>query len=153
MLDYYLDFKCLVCFFFSSRRRHMRCALVTGLQPCALPYWFNRRLPKQKHFHTCLSITSLTDIHKLTWAIISQTAIIRAGEIIHFNSTFDSFGPKHCVDQPFFDICRITVIGIERGPRLNEFNEKREGKDFELIDGDSSHVNHRNTIQSEEHTS
>src|SRR3546814_1505093 len=65
---------------------------------------FNRRLPKQKHFHDCLSITSLTDIHKLTWAIISQTAIIRAGEIIHFNSTFDSFGPKHCVDQPFFDI-------------------------------------------------
>src|SRR3546814_1578555 len=47
---------------------------------------FNRRLPKQKHFHDCLSITSLTDIHKLTWAIISQTAIIRAGEIIHFNS-------------------------------------------------------------------
>src|SRR3546814_20077993 len=28
-----------MCFFFSSRRRHTRCALVTGVQTCALPIW------------------------------------------------------------------------------------------------------------------
>src|SRR3546814_11261973 len=28
---------CEVAFFFSSRRRHTRCALVTGVQTCALP--------------------------------------------------------------------------------------------------------------------
>src|SRR3546814_5020795 len=28
---------CCVLFFFSSRRRHTRCALVTGVQTCALP--------------------------------------------------------------------------------------------------------------------
>src|SRR3546814_4675558 len=28
---------CLCLFFFSSRRRHTRCALVTGVQTCALP--------------------------------------------------------------------------------------------------------------------
>src|SRR3546814_8122170 len=28
---------CVFCFFFSSRRRHTRCALVTGVQTCALP--------------------------------------------------------------------------------------------------------------------
>src|SRR3546814_14105354 len=27
----------MVCFFFLSRRRHTRCALVTGVQTCALP--------------------------------------------------------------------------------------------------------------------
>src|SRR3546814_8036444 len=27
----------VVCFFFSSRRRHTSCALVTGVQTCALP--------------------------------------------------------------------------------------------------------------------
>src|SRR3546814_9806005 len=27
-------------FFFSSRRRHTRCALVTGVQTCALPIYF-----------------------------------------------------------------------------------------------------------------
>src|SRR3546814_6014455 len=30
-----------VCFFFSSRRRHTRCALVTGVQTCALPILFD----------------------------------------------------------------------------------------------------------------
>src|SRR3546814_1587209 len=35
-------------FFFSSRRRHTRCALVTGVQTCALPISIN---PKQsKHW-------------------------------------------------------------------------------------------------------
>src|SRR3546814_19972411 len=30
-------------FFFSSRRRHTRCALVTGVQTCALPIFVDRR--------------------------------------------------------------------------------------------------------------
>src|SRR3546814_16041973 len=29
----------MMFFFFSSRRRHTRCALVTGVQTCALPIW------------------------------------------------------------------------------------------------------------------
>src|SRR3546814_17785780 len=35
----------MVCsvFFFSSRRRHTRCALVTGVQTCALPICSDRR--------------------------------------------------------------------------------------------------------------
>src|SRR3546814_2931587 len=32
-----LLYLCLYFFFFSSRRRHTRCALVTGVQTCALP--------------------------------------------------------------------------------------------------------------------
>src|SRR3546814_4628430 len=40
-------FFCVICyFFFSSRRRHTRCALVTGVQTCALPIsaaWQQRR--------------------------------------------------------------------------------------------------------------
>src|SRR3546814_6490604 len=31
------DFSTFVLFFLSSRRRHTRCALVTGVQTCALP--------------------------------------------------------------------------------------------------------------------
>src|SRR3546814_6503560 len=30
---------CFLSFFFSSRRRHTRCALVTGVQTCALPIY------------------------------------------------------------------------------------------------------------------
>src|SRR3546814_3565955 len=32
-------------FFFSSRRRHTRCALVTGVQTCALPIFFRPTSP------------------------------------------------------------------------------------------------------------
>src|SRR3546814_4811682 len=39
-----------VCFFFSSRRRHTSCALVTGVQTCALPI-FN-----------CISISHALDL-------------------------------------------------------------------------------------------
>src|SRR3546814_2734973 len=35
---YVFDFHIyLFCFFFTSRRRHTRCALLTGVQTCALP--------------------------------------------------------------------------------------------------------------------
>src|SRR3546814_10299242 len=39
-----------VIFFLSSRRRHTRCALVTGVQTCALPIWteFGDRLAAQQ---------------------------------------------------------------------------------------------------------
>src|SRR3546814_5619057 len=33
----YICTYCVLLFFFSSRRRHTRCALVTGVQTCALP--------------------------------------------------------------------------------------------------------------------
>src|SRR3546814_1878978 len=35
------DVLCVLFFFFSSRRRHTRCALVTGVQTCALPVVIN----------------------------------------------------------------------------------------------------------------
>src|SRR3546814_4868622 len=49
MLYYYLPLFVVIFvdsliffFFFSSRRRHTRCALVTGVQTCALPISFKR---------------------------------------------------------------------------------------------------------------
>src|SRR3546814_821438 len=37
-----------MCVFFSSRRRHTRCALVTGVQTCALPIYALRSSPKAR---------------------------------------------------------------------------------------------------------
>src|SRR3546814_10708087 len=49
-----LLFLCFVFFFFSSRRRHTRCALVTGVQTCALPISFSKRQPQlQAAFVRC----------------------------------------------------------------------------------------------------
>src|SRR3546814_10593735 len=40
----------MCCFFcFSSRRRHTRCALVTGVQTCALPIYDRKRLTYQTY--------------------------------------------------------------------------------------------------------
>src|SRR3546814_15225245 len=37
-------------FFFSSRRRHTRCALVTGVQTCALPIYVRARIATGRDF-------------------------------------------------------------------------------------------------------
>src|SRR3546814_4269302 len=38
----------IVFFFFSSRRRHTRCALVTGVQTCALPIYERRAMADEQ---------------------------------------------------------------------------------------------------------
>src|SRR3546814_6992961 len=40
---------CFVVFFFSSRRRHTRCALVTGVQTCALPIYGGELLLRDRN--------------------------------------------------------------------------------------------------------
>src|SRR3546814_17388428 len=45
----------LLIFFFSSRRRHTRCALVTGVQTCALPI-----LPAARHLVLMLACLLLS---------------------------------------------------------------------------------------------
>src|SRR3546814_8048204 len=65
---------CCVCFFFSSRRRHTRCALVTGVQTCALPI-----------------LTSFPMLAPRTWrplgaawtvALVSSLAVLFIGEVM-----------------------------------------------------------------------
>src|SRR3546814_3022284 len=51
---------CLLCFFFSSIRRHTRCALVTGVQTCALPILIGRlgEVPAAAH-QIAINVASL----------------------------------------------------------------------------------------------
>src|SRR3546814_8037786 len=67
----------LGCCFFSSRRRHTRCALVTGVQTCALPICFQvkqirvnpgGRLSLQSHRHRAEH-----------WVVIEGTARVTRG--------------------------------------------------------------------------
>src|SRR3546814_8687811 len=46
--------------FLSSRRRHTRCALVTGVQTCALPIWSFRRFESLSATARCYSRLYIT---------------------------------------------------------------------------------------------
>src|SRR3546814_2390951 len=51
LMYYFTTIYYLCCvFFFSSRRRHTRCALVTGVQTCALPIFARARRPAERAF-------------------------------------------------------------------------------------------------------
>src|SRR3546814_2617636 len=57
MCDCHIGFEfvvSLIFFFFSSRRRHTRCALVTGVQTCALPICANALAAQKDAFLSIL---------------------------------------------------------------------------------------------------
>src|SRR3546814_829068 len=53
--------RCFVFFFFSSRRRHTRCALVTGVQTCALP--ISRSLSRNGFSQVTAIFSESTDLY------------------------------------------------------------------------------------------
>src|SRR3546814_8072074 len=53
-------------FFFSSRRRHTRCALVTGVQTCALPIWLMDRLEYLQRFDLPADLLDGVPAHRVT---------------------------------------------------------------------------------------
>src|SRR3546814_10462945 len=52
----------LYYFFFSSRRRHTRCALVTGVQTCALPILASHDTPLMRNHRHCYSLWGTDDL-------------------------------------------------------------------------------------------
>src|SRR3546814_14712406 len=100
-------FSVLLFFFFSSRRRHTRCALVTGVQTCALPIsprsnadndsarnlmrFFYRDLAQRRirYRKTCLSVGTHAPV---SFAIRSELSFGQAGNFFrhHFLHQFRS---------------------------------------------------------------
>src|SRR3546814_8501781 len=73
------------CFFFSSRRRHTRCALVTGVQTCALPIYAIMRRPDKAvllitHYQRLLDYVRPDFVH-----VLAGGRIVRSGgpELAH----------------------------------------------------------------------
>src|SRR3546814_8502523 len=66
-------FVCVGSVFFSSRRRHTRCALVTGVQTCALP--ISRQIAQGAPFDLFLSADEqyVFDLHKQGFTIDEGT--------------------------------------------------------------------------------
>src|SRR3546814_4212032 len=70
----------LVFFFFSSRRRHTRCALVTGVQTCALPIYeqSEKKLNSAKYLEDVNALPTLRDAPAIDVAGASPEEIGRA---------------------------------------------------------------------------
>src|SRR3546814_7836148 len=83
----------LLFFFFSSRRRHTRCALVTGVQTCALPISVlsacdrpaSRARPPAQTRWNCPAAPPMTDHHH------PIPVADRAGAMQHYTLTLDRF--------------------------------------------------------------
>src|SRR3546814_1390548 len=80
---YYTIFILVLFFFFSSRRRHTRCALVTGVQTCALPISRSMMLAR--------TMMSFAMVARPVVAVIGVTVI---------------------AVRPLVLVCRIRRIGI-----------------------------------------
>src|SRR3546814_10315772 len=63
----------MVFFFFSSRRRHTRCALVTGVQTCALP------ICKRFYCTVCQRVKRVRHLPRNTQSVNSMTPEKRVG--------------------------------------------------------------------------
>src|SRR3546814_19712113 len=66
----------MLWFFFSSRRRHTRCALVTGVQTCALPIYLEDRVDARQDARA-----AALDPHRLEIAGLLEREPTRVGVI------------------------------------------------------------------------
>src|SRR3546814_21015843 len=81
-----------MCCFFSSRRRHTRCALVTGVQTCALPIFTIRLLDPPLHEFLPTREEDFADVAAAAGVGI-ETLKARANELHEFNPML---GPRGC---------------------------------------------------------
>src|SRR3546814_4446834 len=85
-----------VCFFFSSRRRNTRCALVTGVQTCALPIYIavenfsHRAVWDDVHARIEMHLVAAYD---MDFTIDGRTYHMAKGETIHSENSH-KYGPR-----------------------------------------------------------
>src|SRR3546814_10582 len=120
----------LLFFFFSSSRRHTRCALATGVQTCALPIAAAANIPARKSWWDPALRRDLTSLHfvrlvaaTLIIAIVSMALIINLVPILRSN------GLSLTTAAAIGGIVGITqIIGrLSAGLLLDHFDARRIG--------------------------
>src|SRR3546814_6666202 len=93
----------MLFFFFSSRRRHTRCALVTGVQTCALPICDGRHRPSAAPVRLR---QGADDVHAMTDAYPDNTtrrfitASVMAATVMNsLDSTIAKIGRASCRER------------------------------------------------------
>src|SRR3546814_9281779 len=114
---------CVLMFVLSSRRRHTRCALVTGVQTCALPIWQPEAFNK---YVLALSQASDTDIGNITQ--LYQAFEQRHTEFHQFGSRMADFALDRFAYEQGSD---IEVDGIFRKALSGKLVDIREARSEE----------------------
>src|SRR3546814_10088631 len=135
----------LLFFFFSSRRRHTRCALVTGVQTCALPIC------------NLFIIGELTrTIYETTQAgeLVSSIALpdkLKRPEAVAYDADFDMFYVSGGWTADIYKVDRSGAI-VETLTDLRPFRLEDGGHALPkgLVLAPATHTNRK---RSEEHTS
>src|SRR3546814_11299934 len=81
-------------FFFSSRRRHTRCALVTGVQTCALPIWAMTKSQLQAETDPLTGLLNRRAMEERVRALRQQDMpfALAMADLDHFKRLNDAFG-------------------------------------------------------------
>src|SRR3546814_17940198 len=86
-------------FFFSSRRRHTRCALVTGVQTCALPICSRTQLTMSSRKRWWISLARVPPTSPLVFEIVAIPLSLRLSAMVCRSAILEN---SHSVRLPLF---------------------------------------------------
>src|SRR3546814_1171657 len=99
------DHPLALLFFFSSRRRHTRCALVTGVQTCALPIFMDP-IPPEGMEGMESDVFSVTEAQHIRW---NELATSDPGAAVAFYKKHFGWGQEGEMDKIGRAACRERV--------------------------------------------
>src|SRR3546814_4743026 len=114
----------MLLFFFSSRRRHTRCALVTGVQTCALPICIGEivdvrgtRRRGVKHAGAWQMVLEENAANALLRAFLRPESALAARDTAHFVSFVKADHAFEIIARPIDDLLQSAVIAARRAKR------------------------------------
>src|SRR3546814_84741 len=106
----------LVFFFFSSRRRHTRCALVTGVQTCALPI-FALEHTARVLIVAGRAVRAVRDRHAVAGA--------QAGEVVPLHGAGEALADRGAGDRKSVVSGKSVSVRVDLGGRRIIKKKKR----------------------------
>src|SRR3546814_4107222 len=106
-------------FFFSSRRRHTRCALVTGVQTCALPIWLGDG-------RQALALAQQLGLPEIVGRVLAARGVLPEEAERFLNPTLRAYLPDPSTFQDMDRAAARLCRAIEAG----RSEERRVGKEW-----------------------
>src|SRR3546814_3324035 len=103
-------------FFFSSRRRHTRCALVTGVQTCALPIWLGDG-------RQALALAQQLGLPEIVGRVLAARGVLPEEAERFLNPTLRAYLPDPSTFQDMDRAAARLCRAIEAGEKVAVFGD------------------------------